>query len=49
VARQGDTTINWVEGDGGEKHNNYFAFEPVACSEQTPADLTQRHNNQQQK
>jgi hypothetical protein len=43
-----DTTINWVEGDGGGKHNNYFAFEPGANSRPSTACLALKHNNKQQ-
>ena len=46
--RLGDTTINWVEGDGGGKHNNYFALEPGANSRPSTACLAPKHNNKQQ-
>jgi hypothetical protein len=33
VYRLGDVTINWVEGDGGWRHNNYvFNFPPNATT-----------------
>jgi hypothetical protein len=44
----GDTTINWVEGDGAGKHNNYFDFEPGANSRPSTACLAPKHNNKQQ-
>ena len=46
--RPGDVTINWVEGDGGGKHNNYFALEPGANSRPSTACLAPEHNNKQQ-
>jgi hypothetical protein len=43
--RPGDVTINWVEGDGGGKHNNYFALEPRPIQGHC---LAPEHNNKQQ-
>jgi hypothetical protein len=36
--QSGDVTINWVEGDGGGKHNNYL-FVPGANSRPSIAGL----------
>jgi hypothetical protein len=46
--RPGDVTINWVEGDIGGNHNNYFALEPGANSRPSTACLAPEHNNKQQ-
>ena len=45
--QSGDVTINWVEGDGGGKHNNYL-FEHGANSRPSTACLAPEHNNKQQ-
>ena len=46
--RLGEVTINWVEGDIGGKHNNYFALDPGANLRPSTACLAPKHNNKQQ-